>query len=260
MATQPLPLSILADVEVSVTPAGVAVPAFNQWLVIGNSGRLPSYGANSRCVLVPGADWESVMVGLGYLTTDPEYIGMGEYFAQDAAPVTPPQYGWVGCQDPTAIQTIQVDSGFGGTGWAANDQFLISQSNASYGYGIVLTATGGVAQTVAVAPWQQGTKYSVANGLTCTAVLPSTGVGLKVNITAVGETPLQAVTACRVKQPAWYLVTCLTATDSDNIAITEYAQSVQPAMQNVYQTSSLSALNGSTGNIFTVLKTGNYNR
>ena len=90
MATQPLPLSILADVTVLVTPAGVAVPEFNQWLVVGNSGRLPSYGANSRCVLIPGADWQTEMVGLGYQTTDPEYIGMEQYFAQDASPVTPP--------------------------------------------------------------------------------------------------------------------------------------------------------------------------
>ena len=37
MATQPLPLSILCDVSVSVTPAGVAVPAFNQALVIAFS-------------------------------------------------------------------------------------------------------------------------------------------------------------------------------------------------------------------------------
>jgi len=260
MATQPFPLSILADVTVSVTPAGVAVPAFNQWLVVGNSGRLPSYGANSRCVLIPGADWQTAMVGLGYQTTDPEYIGMEQYFAQDASPVTPPEYAWVGCQDPSAIQTIQVDSGFGGTGWAANDQFLIAQGGASYGYGQVLTETGGVAQTVAIVNGKQGTAYTVANGLTCTAVLPSVGVGLKVNVTAIGETPLQAVTSCRVKQPNWYLVTCLTATDSDNIAITEYAQSVQPAMQNFYQTSSVSALFGLAGNIFTVLKTGNYNR
>ena len=109
-------------------------------------------------------------------------------------------------------------------------------------------------------PGKQGTGYSAASGLACTAVLPSVGIDLKVNITAIGETPLQAVTACRIQVPNWYLVNCITATDSDNIAITEYAQSVQPAMQNFYQTSSLSALNGSTGNIFTVLKAANYNR
>ena len=260
MATLPLPLSILADVSVSVTPAGVAVPAFNQGLIIGDSGRLPSYGANSRCVLIPGADWEASMVALGYQTTDPEYLEMGVYFGQNAPPVTPPQYGWVGCQDPTAIQTIAVDSGHGGTGWAVNDQFLISQSNASYGYGVVLTAPGGVVATVGIAPGKQGTKYSVGTGLTCTAVLPSVGINLEVNITAVGETPLQAVTACRVKQPAWYTVHCIPATDADNIAIVEYAQNTQPAFQNIYSTNSLSALLGTTGNIFTLLKTGKYSR
>jgi hypothetical protein len=59
MATQPLPLSILCDVSVSVTPAGVAVPAFNQALVIGASGRISSQGANGRTALIPGSTWAS---------------------------------------------------------------------------------------------------------------------------------------------------------------------------------------------------------
>ena len=50
MATQPLPLSILCDVSVSVTPGGVSVPQFNQGLIVGNSGRIPSQGTNGRCV------------------------------------------------------------------------------------------------------------------------------------------------------------------------------------------------------------------
>ena len=74
MSTQPLPLSILCDVSVSVTPAGVSVPNFNQLLIIGNSGRIPSYGANSRCVLVPTSTIDTSLTALGYLPTDPEYI------------------------------------------------------------------------------------------------------------------------------------------------------------------------------------------
>jgi hypothetical protein len=260
MATQPLPLSILCDVTVSVTPAGVAVPAFNQGLVVGDSGRLPSYGANSRIALIPGASWATSMTSLGYQTTDPEYIAMGLYFDQSAPPVTPPQYGWVGCQDPTAIQTIQVDSGFGGTGWAVGDSFLIAQGSASYGFGTVVTESGGVVETVAILPGQQGTGYSVANGLLTTAQSPSTGINLKVNITAIGETPLQAITACRVANPNWYTVMSTTADDSDDVAIVAYAQTAVPAMQYLYGTTSLSSLQGTTGNVFSLIKAENYGR
>ncbi len=260
MATQPLPLSILCDVSVSVTPAGVAIPAFNQGLVIGNSGRLSSQGANGRIALIPGASWQSSMVALGYQTTDPEYVAMGIYFSQNAAPVTPPQYGWVGCQDPTALQTVVLDSGHGGSNWAVGDVALITQSGAQLGYVQILTEMGGVVTSVAAISGQQGTGYAVSNGLTATAVSPSVGTGLEVNITAIGETPLQAVTACRLAQPGWYLCGVTTATDSDALAITAYAQTATPQFQLRYGTESLSALQGTTGNIFSLIKALNYNR
>lgn len=256
MSTQPLPLSILCDVSVSVNPAGVSVPAFNQGLIIGNSGRIPSYGANSRCVLVPTSTLDTSLTTLGYQPTDPEYIEAGLY--ADQTPQA--QYIWMGCQDPSALQTIMVDSGHGGTNWSNGDIFLVLQSNASYGYGKVLTSSGGNALTVEMISGMQGTGYSVANGLLTTAQLPSTGTGLEVNITAVGETPLQAVTACRVTQPAWYTVCTTTATDSDNVAIAAYLQNAQPAAQIIYSTQSLSALQGTTGNVFSLIKAANYSR
>jgi hypothetical protein len=256
MSTQPLPLSILCDMSVSVTPAGVSVSAFNQGLIIGNSGRIPSYGANSRCVLVPTSTLNTSLAALGYQPTDPEYIEAQLY--ADQAPQSP--YLWMGCQDPSALQTITLDSGHGGTNWSAGDTFLVLQSNASYGYGKVLTASGGAVQTVQVISGQQGTGYSAAVGLLTTAQLPSTGAGLEVNIIAVGETPLQAVTACRVAQPAWYTVSTTTATDSDNVAIVAYLQNAQPAAQLIYSTQSLSALQGTVGNVFSLIKAANYGR
>jgi len=261
MATQPLPLSILCDVSVSVTPAGVAIPAFNQGLVGGNSGRLSSQGPNGRIQLIPGASWQTSMVALGYQPTDPEYIAMGLYFAQNADPVTPPQYGWVGCQDPTAIQTVVLDSGHGGSSWAVGDIALITQGGASNGYCVVTGVSAGIATSVSSIPGQQGTAYSVANNLTATAQAPSTGMGLEVNITAIGETPLQAVTACRLAQPGWYAVVDWTsAVDADHLAITAYAQTAVPQMQYLYGTTSLSALQGTTGNIFSLISAANYNR
>ena len=257
MAAQALPLSILCDVTVSVAPAGVAVPAFNQGLIVGNSGRIPSQGANSRVLLFTNL---AALIAQGFLPTDPEYLAAGLYFGQNAPPVTPSQFLWVGCQDPTAIATIGVDSSSAGTGWELNDQFLISQAGASFGYGLVTGVTGGVVTSAAIIPGKQGTKYSVANGLTCTALAPSAGIGLEINITAIGETPLQAITACRLAQPRWYTAMSTTAVDADHFAITAYAQTAIPAMQYLYGTQSLSALQGTTGNIFSLIKAANYGR
>ena len=256
MATQPLPLSILCDVSVVVTPAGVAVPAFNQALVIDASGRISSQGANGRTALIPGSTWASSMATLGYQPSDPAYIEMGLVFDQ----VPAPQYAWVGTQDPTAIKAITVDSSSAGTLWALNDIFLISQAGASFGYGKVTGVSGGVVTSVQAISGQQGTGYSIAAALTCTAVAPSTGINLEVNITAIGETPLQAVTACRVQNPNWYLVNNTTATDADNVAIAAYLQSAQPAAQLVYSTQSASALVGTTGNVFSLIKAASYSR
>lgn len=257
MATQPLPLSILCDVEVSVAASGVAVPAFNQGLIVGNSARIPSVGANSRCLLFPNL---AAMVEQGYQPTDPEYIAAGLYFGQNAAPVTPPAYLWVGCQDPTAIAAIEVDSSSAGSGWAQGDIFLITQAGASFGYGQVMSVSGGAVTAVAFISGQQGTAYSVANGLATVAQAPSTGTGLEVNITAIGETPLQAITACRLAQPAWYCAMSTTADDSDHLAIAAFAQTAVPAMQYIYGTQSLSALQGTTGNIFSLIKAQSYSR
>ena len=261
MAIQPLPLSILCDVSVSVTPAGVSIPAFNQALIGGNSGRLSSQGPNGRVQLIPGASWQTSMVALGFQPTDPEYIAMGIYFGQNAAPVTPPQYGWIGCQDPSAVGAITVDSASAGTLWADGDIFLITQGGASLGYGKVTGVSGGVVTSVQAISGQQGTGYAVAAGLSTVAQAPSTGIGLEVNVTAVGETPLQAITACRLAQPGWYMVANWTsADDADALAITEYAQTAVPPMQYLYGTTSLSALQGTTGNIFSLISAANYNR
>ncbi len=257
MATQPLPLSVLCDVSVSVSASGVAIPAFNQGLVVGNSNRIPSQGANSRCVIFPSL---AAMTEYGFQPTDPEYISAGLYFGQNAAPVTPPQYLWVGCQDPTAIAAITIDSSSAGTGWAVGDIFLITQAGASFGYGQVTAEAGGVPTAVAFIPGKQGTAYSVASALATVAQSPSTGTGLEVNITAIGETPLQAITACRLAQPNWYTCMSTTAVDADHLAIAAFAQTATPAMQYFYGTQSLSALTGAAGNIFSLIKAQNYGR
>jgi hypothetical protein len=71
-----------------------------------------------------------------------------------------------------------------GTGWNVNDRCAITQSGASGAVATVLTVSGGVPGIVALNG--NGQNYAVANGVACTAILPSTGTGLSVNITVLG--------------------------------------------------------------------------
>ena len=73
------------------------------------------------------------------------------------------------------------------------------------------------------------------------------------------ETCLQAVEACRIVDPTWYLFTALAADDTANIALSEWAQTASPVSQIFWSTSSADTLTG-VGDIFTTLKAGNYNR
>lgn len=253
MGTQSLPLSILCDVTSTPLTQSVSASLLNQAICIGNSGVIPSQGPNSRAVLMPNL---AALTTAGFSATDPEYLYAQTYFSQNPTP----QYLWVGCQDPTAIGTLALDPTFGGTGYAVGDVFLVTQSSASFGYGTVTAVSSGVVTAVSVISGRQGTGYTVGTGLSTVAQSPSVGTGLEVNITAIGETPLQAVTACRIAAPAWYACSVTTATDADHLAITEYAQTAAPLMQYIYATTSSNALTGAPGNIFTLLKTANYTR
>ena len=253
MAGQPLPLSLLCAVNVSVSSAGAAVPTFNQHLVVGTSPRIPSQGAAGRCLIFASV---AAMISYGFQPTDPEVIAAGLYFDQSPAPT----YLWVGVQDLTAIAALSLDAGHGGTGWAVGDTFLVTQGGASAGYGVVTAATAGVVTACTFIPGQQGTAYTVANGLNTVAQGASTGAGLEVNITAIGETALQAVTACRLVSTAWYTCSVCGAADADHVAIASFAQSATPQMQYLYGTQSPSAMLGTAGNVFSLIKAAAYSR
>lgn len=221
MGANPQPLQIICDVNIVVNSPAVNGPPFNQGLFIGSSPVIPSYGANSRVRQYLAATFSTAMITDGFSTSDPEYIMMQMYFAQSPQP----QAGWVGRQDLTAIQTLAVASGEGGTGWAVGDKFAITQSGASFGVGEVLTVSGGAAVTVQVLGNQQGTGYSVANNLATTALSPSAGAGLEVDVTAIGETCLQAAQYCRVASPSWYPFMIAGAAAADHTAISAWVLS-----------------------------------
>jgi hypothetical protein len=216
MATAPLALSNLVDITVTVAPNAPAVPSFNQGLFVGPSAVIPSYGADSR-LRQYGVGGPAALAGMltdGFTTSDPEYIAAQLYFSQTPSP----NYIWIGVQDATAIATITINAA--GTLWAVGDEFDIVAAGGTYGVGKIVSESGGVPSAIAIVT--QGTGYSVESATT-TAVSPSTGTGLTVHITAVGETLLQASTACRAASTTWYGLVVNNPGLSDNLALSEWA-------------------------------------
>lgn len=236
--TPPLSLSNIVDITVQVAPSAAAVNSFNVGLFVGPSTAIPSYGANSRVRFYTSTD---AMLADGFQSTEPEYLAAQIYFSQ-----TQPAFQIaIGRQDLTAISTLTIDAA--GTGWAVGDQFTITQAGASNGVGVVLAATGGVPSSIGIVAGSQGTGYSVATGLTTTAVSPATGTGLTVDIGAIGESLLQAATACRMASADWYGLTVNAPVDADNLAISEWAD---PLWQSTryYPFSSDAAIPAGTAN------------
>lgn len=124
----------------------------------------------------------------------------------------------------TTVTGAQTSIGATGEGYAVNDTFTVTQGGGSFAIGQVLTVgASGQVLTIQLVPGNQGTGYTVANALSTVAVTPSTGTGLKVNITAIGETLFQAAEACRIASGAWYGLTVNAPVDADNLAISEWA-------------------------------------
>lgn len=255
MATFTLPLSDLFDVSVSISPQAPATPAFNQALIVGTSAVVPSVGPNSRCVQFTGSTILTQMITYGFSLTDPEYLAATWYMSQSPAP----NFLWIGRQNLTAINTAIPTSGNIGTGYVVGDIILVASGMASGGYLRVSSiGSNGTVTGLATIAGEQGTGYSVATGL---ATSGGSGTGLEVDITVLGETPLQAVQACRVASISWYLVYAIAAVDTDNIAIVEYAQSAVPQMDVFFSTATPTVLvSTTTTDIFSVLKAGLYNR
>jgi hypothetical protein len=248
--TPPLALSNIVDINVTVSPAAATQSTFNQGLFIGSSTAIPSYGANSRLRQYSAASYLTAMLTDGFTVDDPEYIAAGIYFSQ-----TPqPGYIWIGRQDLTAIGTLAVD--VGGTGWAVGDEFTITQAGGSNGIGRVTTINAGVVTAIEIV--QQGTGYAVATGLATTAVSPATGTGLTVDIDTIGESLLQAATACRSASDQWYGLAVYNPVDADNLAIAAWADPLWQTTRYYLWSSDVGIPNATTNNLAAQLKTLKY--
>jgi hypothetical protein len=241
MSTSPiaLPVSDIIDVTVSVASGAIAPRVFNQGLIVGPSPRIPSYGANPR--LREYASLAAMLADV-FQNTDPEYLSATLYFSNNEnTPV------WVGRQDLTAIQTIIPHTGSIGNGYKLGDLITVVQSGGSNGVVEVaaVNGSGGVTQLVTIVG-QQGTGYSIAAGLATTG---GSGTGLEVDITAVGETYLQAVEACALRNQNWYGFMCCNAADSDHLALGAYSSANWETLLYFGSTSDVAIINGTANNI-----------
>lgn len=251
-ATPPLSLADVVDVTVTVAPTAASANSFNQGLFIGPSPAIPSYGANSRLRQYAAATFSTAMLTDGFTADSPEYLAAQIYFSQ-----TPqPSYIWIGRQDLTAIADNGLAIDVAGTGWAVGDEFTITYAGASNGIGRVTAAAGGVPSAIALV--QGGTAYAVAAGDATTAISPATGTGLTVNVTALGESLLDAAIACRAASTAWFGLSVNNPADADNLALAGWADPLWASTKYYPWSSSAGIPAGTTGNIALQLQTLSY--
>jgi Protein of unknown function (DUF3383) len=94
-----LPLSIVCNVAVNVSPVSAATPSFNQALILGTSTVIPaSSGPSPR---IRQYSTLTQMLSDGFTSAMPEYVAAQLYFGQTPAPTVV----WVGRQDLTATET-----------------------------------------------------------------------------------------------------------------------------------------------------------
>ncbi len=241
MSLNTLPLSVIADVTVVTSSPQVAAPTFNTGLVVGPTSAIPSYGTNPRIRKYLAATFATAMLTDGFTITSPEYICAQIYFSQHPSP----QAIYIGRQDLTAIATAIPHTGAAGTGYVVGDVVTVVQVGGSFGQLTVSTVASGVVTGLTVIVGQQGTGYTIASGLTTTG---GTGTGLEVDITAVGESVLQALMVCRNANPQWYCSMATDAVDADHVACAAYVQS-QVGTTYFGTTSDAGVLAGTAGNI-----------
>lgn len=151
----------------------------------------------------------------------------------------------------------------GGHGYMAGDIVTVVQSGASFGQ---LQVTGtqtsgsttGVVTALELVEGSQGTGYAALN---TNSVTGGTGTGLEVDISAIGETPLEAVQACRAADAGWY--SCMfvgTAADTDHVDIATYIEAAYPASTYFYTTGEAAVLNAPSTSLPAQLQALKFNR
>ena len=156
----------------------------------------------------------------------------------------------------TTVAAAQTSIGPLGSGYHALDTVTVTQAGASYGtVQIVTVGISGQVLTAQVLSGSQGTGYTVANNLPTVAVSPSTGSGFEVNITVVGESLLQAATACRAASSSWYGLAVYNPVDADNLALAEWADALWQNTRYYAWSADTAIANGTVNNLALQLQT-----
>lgn len=246
-------LNQIVDIILSVSPQGAPRSGFNQGLIVGPSTII---SATERLRLYQNiAD----MLTDGFLTTSAEYLAaqlyvntIAEYFGAGAA------YNiWIGRQDLTTGGLWDVAVNAGGTGYQVGDVLLVSGGTG--GSVIVTSISGGgsAGPVTGINVDVPGTGYTVT---AAEATTGGTGTGCTVNITAIGESPLVALQACRAASSEWYLATVTDAAKSDIEAIGAWIQSATPSSCYFYTTSDADCITTAGTDIGTILSALTYDR
>lgn len=233
--TPPLALSNIVTVDVTVSPAAAQANSFNQGLIVGNSGVIPPVGSNPR---LRAYTTLTAILADGFTSDDPEYIAAQLYFSQTPKPVTV----WIGAQVPSAISAAIPHTGNAGTGYVVGDIVGVTQSGANGGFlRVASIGGGGAVATLQTIVGEQGEQYTVGTALATTG---GSGTGLEVDITAIGESALQAVEACRIASNIWYGVMVCGAADADCLAISQWADPLWQTTRFYPATSTVGVANG----------------
>lgn len=250
-----LPLSDVFDVTISASAQSVVSPIFNQGLIVGTSTVIPSHGGGGeegvRCRVY--SSLEGILLD-GFTTEDEEYIAASQYFGQ--APAA--QFCWIGRWDLTAVGSAEPTSGHLGTGYAAGDRVLLSGSGGG-GAVIEINVVGDGGTVTSFEFLDAGTAASIETGVTTTAQTGS-GTGLEVDILTIGESALQAVSACRAAAPAWWGCFVCGIENDDIESVADFAQAIQPPMCLFYNTDDADVLDNVADNVAATLQASSYSR
>jgi hypothetical protein len=173
MSTPYIPIQDLVDVVVSVSPQVPVNPTFNQGLILGSSGVIPTTGANSR---IRQYSTLAQMVSDGFTTSSAEYLQASFYFAQQP----PAQFVWIGAQSPSGLYAANAHTGAAGTNYKVGDLIFPTQGSATGGVFQVGSVTSGAVTSLLLITSGQG--YTVPASAVATTTSGS-GTGLTIDLT-----------------------------------------------------------------------------
>ncbi len=241
--SNPLSNTNFMTVNAGLTEIVPATASFDEMLILDNTGVI------TQAQRVQQYSSVAQVLSAGFSSNSPAVLQAQLYFSQSPSP----DFLWIGAQDPTAIETIAVHSGNAGTGYTLNDVVTISHASATGASAKVTGVNAGVVTTLQLLT--QGTGYPVSTANTTTG---GTGTGLEVDIAAIGETCLQALTACRAASAGWYVCFASTAIDADHTAIAAWAEAQSTPTVYAIGTSEAAVLNGTAGNVAATLQSATY--